>query len=140
MSIPAVGIKTGPLEDLALLGDGSLAAPHDPARAGWFAAGAVPGEVGPAVIAGHVDSTTGPAVFFDLRRVEPGDLVTVGLSDGSRSRFRVDRVVATAKKGFPTEAVFGPTPDAELRLITCSGPYDRRTGYLDNTVVFATKT
>lgn len=140
VTVGSIDLATSKLEKLSLLDDGSLAAPKDPDRAGWYAGGTVPGEVGPAVIAGHVDSTTGPAVFFDLQRVGRGDLVSVELSDGSRSRFRVDRVITTAKKGFPTDAVFGPTPDAELRLITCSGPYDRETGYLDNTIVFATKT
>lgn len=139
VAIPSIGVKATSLERLSLLDNGSLAAPKNPDRAGWFAGGTVPGEVGPAVIAGHVDSTTGPAVFFDLAQLRPGAKITVGRSDGASVRFRVDRVITTAKKGFPTDEVFGPTPDAELRLITCGGPYQKSVGYLDNTVVFATE-
>ncbi|MBA8792496.1 hypothetical protein FHX74_000090 [Friedmanniella endophytica] len=138
--IGSIGLKTASLEKLALLSNGELAAPKNPDRAGWFAGGTVPGQVGPAVIAGHIDSKTGPAVFFELRLVSKGDQIKVGLSDGRTVTFRVDRVITTAKKGFPTDEVFGPTPDAELRLITCGGPYDRTVqSYLDNTIVFATR-
>lgn len=139
VSIASIDLRSGSLEKLGLGSDGSLAAPHDPDRAGWYSAGTVPGAVGPAVIAGHVDSTTGPAVFYDLSRVKRGAAVTVTLSNHHTARFTVDRVVTTPKKGFPTDEVFGPTPDAQLRLITCGGPYDRSVGgYQDNTIVFAT--
>ncbi len=137
--IDSIDVRTTKLEQLALDPDGALAAPKDPDRAGWYAGGTVPGDVGPAVIAGHVDSKTGPAVFYDLRDVGVGDKVRVRLSNRSTTTFVVDRVLNTPKKGFPTEEVFGPTPDAQLRLITCGGPYDRTVGsYTDNTVVFAT--
>ena len=138
VAIPAIGVDTAPVETLALLPDGSLAAPVDFARTGWFAAGAVPGETGPAVIAGHVDSVAGPAVFYRLPELQVGDEVLVGLSDGRTVAFRVDGVQQAPKDDFPTEAVYGPTPDAQLRLITCSGEFDRvERSYLDNTVVFA---
>lgn len=138
VAIAAIGVRATHLEKLPLESDGSLASPENPDRAGWYADGTVPGETGPAVIAGHVDSKTGPAVFFDLREVERGDVVRVGLSNGRTKQFVVDRVVTVPKKGFPTDEVFGPTPDAELRLITCGGAYDRTAGgYLANTLVFA---
>ncbi len=137
--IHSIDVRATKLEQLALDSDGALAAPQDPDRAGWYSGGTVPGQVGPAVIAGHVDSKTGPAVFYDLSDVDPGDKVEVTLSDRSTTTFVVDRVLDTPKKGFPTDEVFGPTPDAQLRLITCGGPYDRTVGsYVDNTVVFAT--
>lgn len=137
--IDSISVRATRLEQLSLDPDGALAAPKDPDRAGWYAGGTVPGDVGPAVIAGHVDSKTGPAVFYDLRDVGVGDKVIVTLSNRSTTTFVVDRVLNTPKKGFPTEEVFGPTPDAQLRLITCGGPYDRTVGsYVDNTVVFAT--
>ncbi|HEY5822559.1 MAG TPA: class F sortase [Propionibacteriaceae bacterium] len=141
VTIASIDVRTTRLETLPLLSDGSLAAPKNPDRAGWYADGTVPGQVGPAVIAGHVDSKTGPAVFYDLKQVKRGQKILVALSDGTTTTFTVDRVLTTPKKGFPTDEVFGPTPDAQLRLITCGGPYDRTVGsYVDNTVVFATAT
>jgi len=90
------------------------------------------------VIAGHVDSRTGPAVFFRLRELRPGDRVDVTRADGARLRFAVDAIQRFPKARFPTAAVFGPTPAAELRLVTCTGSFDRARGsYRDNLVVFA---
>ncbi len=98
----------------------------------------MPGRLGPAVIAGHVDSRSGPAVFYRLRELRPGDLVVVERADGTRLRFLVERVDRFPKAGFPTAAVFGPVPSAALRLITCAGDFDRASGhYLDNLVVSA---
>lgn len=139
VTIDSIGVRTSRLETLATDDDGALEAPRNPDRAGWYAAGTVPGKTGPAVIAGHVDSTTGPAVFFDLKKVRKGDTIKVNVSDDTTTTFVADRVITTPKDGFPTDKVFGPTPDAELRLITCGGPYDRTVGgYVDNTIVFAT--
>lgn len=140
---PSIGLKANRLEELRLLPDGSLAAPKDPAIAGWYGEGPMPGELGPAILAGHVDSKTGPAVFARLGQLKPGDRVTVDVSEAGDSRrkvrFIVDRIVHASKKNFPTDEVYQATPDAQLRLITCSGPYDRVAGsYEDNTVVFAT--
>ncbi len=141
MSIPAIGVDAGPAEDLGLLADGSLAAPADFDRVGWFAGGTVPGDRGPAVVAGHVDSVAGPAVFYRLRELQPGDEVVVDLSDGRSVTFRVTGSLQAPKDAFPTEEVYGPTPDAELRLITCGGEFDRSVrSYEDNTVVFAVRT
>lgn len=139
VSISSIDLTARRLETLGTDDAGILESPKDPDRAGWYSAGTVPGDTGPAVIAGHVDSTTGPAVFYDLAKVSRGDTIKVALSDGSDITFTADRVLTTPKDGFPTEEVFGPTPDAELRLITCGGPYDRKVGaYVDNTIVFAT--
>jgi hypothetical protein len=137
LSITAIGVDT-PLESLELRSDGTLAAPREWNRAGWYAAGVRPGAPGPAVIAGHVDSTTGPAVFFKLRLLRVGDLVTVRRTDGSTAKFVVDNVHAYPKAQFPTSDVYGPTPVPELRLVTCTGDFDAGAGsYLDNLVVSA---
>lgn len=118
--------------------DGSLQAPTRWGRAGWYADGVRPGDAGPAVIAGHVDSTAGPAVFFDLRELRPGAVVAVRDSTGEVRHFVVYRVRSYPKDDFPTAAVFGPTALPELRLITCTGEFDYATrNYLENLVVFA---
>ena len=135
--VPSAGIDAA-LAGIGLDGDGSLVPPGDLATAGWFGQGPVPGEPGPAVLAGHVDSTGGPAVFFRLRDVRAGDPVLVTRADGSAVRFTVTRVARYAKTAFPTAEVYGPTPDAELRLITCGGDFDRAArSYRDNLVVYA---
>ncbi|MGX5654225.1 class F sortase, partial [Geodermatophilus nigrescens] len=135
--VPAIGVDSA-LVDLGLDGAGALGAPADFALAGWYADGPVPGETGPAVVAGHVDSTAGPAVFFRLRELAPGDEVLVDRSDGTTARFTVTRVERHPKDAFPTEAVYGPTADAQLRLVTCGGAFDRSVrSYEDNVVVFA---
>jgi hypothetical protein len=137
VEVPSIGVASA-LDRLVREPSGVLQTPATPSRAGWFAGGAVPGEPGPAVIAGHVDSKTGPAVFFRLRLLRPGALVVVGLSGGGSVRFRVTAVRSYPKDRFPTTEVYGPTPAPELRLITCGGDYDRRAGsYLDNVVAFA---
>ena len=137
--VPAIGVDS-PLEQLHLDPTGALQAPKDFAHAGWFADGAVPGDVGPAVIAGHVDSTTGPAVFYRLDRLRPGDTVQVERADGWVA-FTVADVRRYPKAAFPTAQVYGPTPDPQLRLITCSGPFDNaQRSYEDNTLVYAVAT
>ena len=135
--IPAIGVATR-LVRLGLEADGGMAVPVDFGRAGWFAEGPAPGQVGPAVIAGHVDSRTGPAVFYRLRELRPGQAVLVERADGTRLRFVVEQARSYPKASFPTADVFGPVPSAALRLITCAGDFDRARGsYRDNLVVFA---
>ncbi len=139
LRIPAIQVDA-PLEELHLDASGALGAPHDWAHAGWFADGAVPGEVGPAVIAGHVDSTTGPAVFARLDRLRPRDVIEVERG-GTLVSFAVVSVDRYPKDAFPTARVYGPTPDSQLRLITCSGDFNSaRRSYVDNTVVYAVAT
>jgi sortase (surface protein transpeptidase) len=136
LQIPAIGVDTS-VAPLGRNPDGTAQVPSSPSYAGWYDLGPRPGQLGPAVILGHVDSLTGPGVFYRLRSLLPGDIITIRAGD-QVLRFEVSRLMTYAKDQFPTAAVFGATPDAELRLITCSGPFDRSTGhYLDNIVVFA---
>ena len=138
VSVPAIGIKKTKLIHLGLTKSGALQVPHSTTVAGWFTGSPRPGAVGSAVIAGHVDSKTGPGIFFWLRVLKPGDEIYVGRADGTMAVFRVTRVHRYAKDKFPTDAVYGAVPDAELRLITCGGIFDRSLGsYLSNVVVFA---
>jgi sortase (surface protein transpeptidase) len=135
--VPAIGVDSELLR-LGTDATGALVPPDDPARAGWFAQGTVPGDVGPAVVAGHVDSVDGPAVFFRLRDLAPGEEVLVDRADGTTVRFTVTELGRYPKEDFPTEAVYGPTTRAELRLVTCGGDFDRSArSYEDNLVVFA---
>jgi sortase (surface protein transpeptidase) len=137
VSIPAIGVRSS-LEDLHRGAAGELDPPVDWDSAGWFSDGIVPGEVGPAVIAGHVDSPTSAAVFFRLDELVAGDEVHVRMSDGTTRTFTVDRSERAAKSAFPTSDVYGPTPTPQLRLITCDGTFDTATGhYTDNLIVFA---
>lgn len=137
LQIAAIGVDSS-LEKLRVTPDKLLAPPVDPARAGWFPGSAVPGEQGPAVIAGHRDSVNGPAVFWRLTDLRPGNRIKVTRSDGRIVAFEVVQVRRVARKNFPTEEVYGPTPDSTLRLITCGGLYDHVRGrYLDNVLVLA---
>ena len=135
--LPSIGVDSG-LVRLALDEERVLVPPTDFTTAGWFAEGPAPGSVGPAVIAGHLDSYEGPAVFFRLADLAPGDEVLVDRVDGTTARFEVRSVDRYPKDAFPTERVYGPTPGAELRLITCGGEFDRdERSYRDNVVVTA---
>jgi hypothetical protein len=125
---------------LAVLGldrTGALVPPTDYTHAGWYGGGPAPGDTGPAVIAGHLDSKTGPAVFARLPELRPGDRVEV-LRGLDWLPFRVVATRRDAKDRFPTAAVYDPTPGPELRLVTCGGSFDQRDRhYRDNVVVFA---
>jgi hypothetical protein len=134
--IPAIHVDSS-LESLSLNSAGVLNAPDRYDEAGWYAGGVVPGNNGPAVIAGHVDSTAGPAVFFSLRTLVPGELVSVERG-GVWVDFRVTQVEEYPKDQFPTDQVYRPTPDPELRVITCGGDFDTvHKRYYDNVVVYA---
>ena len=135
--IPAIGVSST-LVPLRLDKAGALQPPGDFVHAGWYTGGPAPGELGPAVIAGHVDSRKGPAIFFRLRELKPGDQVLVTRSDRRTARFRVVEVQRYPKNMFPAARVYMPTPDAALRLITCGGSFDyARRSYRDNIVVYA---
>jgi hypothetical protein len=137
VQIPAIGVDAA-IVPLGLRPDGTMDVPVDYGTASWYTGGPRPGENGPAVIAGHVDSETAPAVFYRLHHLHPGDEVDVPRADGTRSTFVVTRVARFEKEGFPTQEVFGPTADAELRLVTCGGDFDfTRLSYRANVVVFA---
>jgi hypothetical protein len=138
LAIPEIGVQTG-LVTLGLSAQGTVQVPPTTSVAGWYVHSPRPGAVGPAIILGHIDSTRGPGVFFRLPELRPGDPIYVRRSDGSTVEFLVTAVQSYLKARFPTEAVYGPTPDAELRLITCGGAFDPASShYLSNIVVFAT--
>ena len=118
--------------------NGSLQVPKSFGRAGYYTGRPTPGEIGPAIIVAHVNSKAGPAVFYRLRQLKPGDEVRITRADRSVVVFVVDRVEQHPKNAFPTEAVYGPTPDSTLRLVTCGGTFDRSSRhYRDNVIAFA---
>ena len=136
LRVGAIGVDTS-LETLKLGTDGELQPPKTNEKAGWYADGTAPGDVGPAVLAGHVDSQQGPAVFYRLREVTAGDKIEVTRGDKTVT-FTVTATGWYPKKAFPTDEVYGPTPDRQLRLITCGGVFDKTLrSYQDNFVVYA---
>lgn len=137
--IPAIAVSA-PLMSLALDSTGRLAAPPQQDRnlAGWYGDGASPGEIGTAVIAGHVDNNQGPAVFYNLGALKPGAEVDVDRSDGVTAVFTIDSVAAYPTRAFPNDKVYGDSTRAELRIITCGAGFDKRTHeYSGNVVAFA---
>ena len=137
LQIPSIGVDTS-LEPLWMNRQGELRPPRDPDLAGWFIDSVVPGNLGAAVVAGHLDSHTGPAVFWRLSDLRHGDKIRITRSDGMIARFTVAQVRQVKRAHFPTSQVYGPTPDRELRLITCGGQFDLTHGhYLGNVLVRA---
>ncbi|MGW6057259.1 class F sortase [Streptomyces sp. NPDC055189] len=138
VQIPALDVDAA-LVDLARTEDGGLSAPppDDADLAGWDAAGTPPGSTGTAVIAGHVDTREGPAVFYGLGALKKGAEVKVIREDGRTAEFTVDGVEEYEKDDFPSDKVYAPRTRPELRLITCSGTYDKTDGYSGNVVVYA---
>jgi hypothetical protein len=140
LTIPAIGVQANIIH-LGLTASGTLQVPSSTAVAGWYTGSPRPGAVGSAVIAGHIDSKSGPGVFFQLSSLHPGDRVYVRRADGTLAVFKVTVVRQFAKDSFPTSAVYGAVPDSELRLITCGGTFDPQLGsYLSNTVAYAVAT
>lgn len=136
--IPRINVEA-PIIPLGLNDDGTIEVPDQPEEAGWWLGGPEPGETGPAVILGHVDSQEeGPAVFFYLRYLEAGDEIHIDRVDGSTVSYVVEFSESHDKDAFPTDAVYGPTEQPTLRLVTCGGDFDFdvRT-YEENLVVFA---
>ena len=137
IEIPAIAVSA-PVIPLGLNPDRTLEVPEDFDETGWFTGGPEPGERGAAVIVGHVDSKDGPAVFYRLRALRPGDVIEVTLVDRSQVRYRVTSSLVVRKSRFPSDLVYARTRRATLRLITCDGPFNRSTGhYRDNYIVFA---
>jgi len=137
LEIPAIGVSS-PLVRLGLNRDGTMEVPGDFDLAGWFTGAPQPGQLGPAVIAGHVDSRTGPAVFYRLHQLRPGDRVRVVRADSRAVEFQVESLASYPKDRLPGEVVFGATTAPSLRLITCAGSFDRaRSSYRENLVVSA---
>ncbi|WP_157597121.1 class F sortase [Streptacidiphilus rugosus] len=137
--IPAIGVDA-PLVPLTLLPDQHLGAPpaNIPRAAGWYADGTPPGTPGTAVIAGHVDTDAGPAVFYNLGALKKGMTIAVPRADQTTAVFTIDAVAAYSATNFPTHTVYDPARRPELRLITCGAGYSRtRHSYLGNVVVYA---
>lgn len=139
LKIPAIAVDA-PFTPLSIGSSGRLDAPppNDNNLVGWFQGGVTPGERGASIVAGHVDTKTGPAVFLQLRFLRPGATVDITRADGTVASFKVDTVETFSKAKFPDKRVYADTPDAQLRLITCGGEYDKKAkDYEDNVVVFA---
>ena len=136
LRIPAIGLSV-PLTTLGLNDDGSVQVPTGAQQPGWFKLGPTPGQIGSAVILGHVDSQQGPGVFFELRTITAGDQVDVDLTDGAVAQFTVNTVVSYSKQQFPAQRVYGSHGSSALQLVTCGGVFDNQTGsYLSNIVVY----
>jgi len=136
LSIPAIGLKVS-LSQLGLNRNGTIQVPTDFQQPGWYRFGPSPGQLGSAVILGHVDSYRGPAVFYRLRDLQPGDAVAVALADGVTAHFVVRQVAMYLKAHFPTVQVYAPHGYSELQLVTCGGVFDPLAGsYLSNIVVY----
>ena len=137
LTIPLISVKTN-LITLGLAQGGAMQVPSSTTVAGWYTGSPRPGSIGSSIIVGHIDSTSGPGVFYRLTELRSGDDVFVKRADGTTAEFRVTSIQTYLKDQFPTEKVYGPTPDAELRLITCGGAFDAATGhYLSDIVVYA---
>jgi hypothetical protein len=140
LRIPSIGVRTD-LQHVGLARDGTIAPPSRWQTAGWYDRGPRPGQPGPAVIVGHVDSRAGPAVFHRLPGLRPGAAVLVDRRDGTTVEFAVTGSRQVAKSRFPAELVYAPTLETVLRLVTCGGTFDAGTGhYRDNIVVTAVAT
>ena len=139
LTIPLIGVQTQ-LITLGLATGGALQVPSSTSVAGWYTGSPRPGAVGSAIIVGHIDSLSRAGVFYRLSELRRGDDVYVKRADGTTAEFRVTSIQTYLKDQFPTGQVYGPTPDAELRLITCGGAFDSATRhYLSNIVVYATE-
>jgi len=140
LRIPALGMAVS-IGSLGLDSDGSVQVPSGTAQPGWFRLGPTPGQVGSAVILGHVDSYQGPGIFFQLRTLAAGDQVDVDLADGTTAQFTVNSVAQYSKQQFPATRVYGSHGSSALQLVTCGGVFDHQTGsYLSNIVVYTSLT
>jgi len=135
--IPKIDVEA-PIDGLGVDAENALEVPEDSERVGWWTGGAEPGQPDPAVLVGHRDSSTGPAVFIGLGELEPGDEIEVDRADGTTARFAIERLESHPKTEFPTSSVYGATDGSSLRLITCFGAFDEvERSYDDNLVVYA---
>lgn len=138
LRIPAINLSVGFEAPLGVDAEGSLEVPKGYEKVGWYKYGPTPGEIGPAVILGHIDSYKGPAVFYDLRKLKVGDDVFVDREDGKTVTFVVEKIETYPQSDFPTQTVYGNIDYAGLRLITCAGIYNKGTKrFSHNLVVFA---
>ncbi|PSM37289.1 class F sortase [Streptomyces dioscori] len=139
VAVPSVGI-TSSLMELGLNTDRTVQVPpaEEGMTAGWYTGGAVPGDIGAAVIIGHNDTRFGEAVFHDLKKIKEGADITVTDKTGKTLHFTVTATESVAKNAFPTQKVYGPTQERALRLITCDGDFDAEGHPVDNLIVYAT--
>ena len=139
IAIPKIGVEATVVE-VGLQADGAMQVP-DPDQVGWYKLGPRPGAPGPAVLVGHLNSRTGPAVFYRLRQLRPGDEILVGQRSGTSSRFVVGRLEQLPKTALPTKRIWTTTSRPLLRLVSCGGPFNHATGhYRDNIIVYASPT
>lgn len=139
LDIPAIGAHSS-LVPLGLNADNTVQVPPvtTPLQAGWYTYAPTPGEVGPAVVLGHVDGNHQKGIFFRLKELKPGDKVSIARKDGTTALFEVTKVDDVPKAEFEKAGVYDDTPDPQLRLITCGGVFDHSAhNYLDNIIVFA---
>lgn len=138
LRISAIGLDTSFVPPLGLNADKTVSVPDSYTEVGWYKNGATPGEIGASVILGHVDSYQGPAVFYSLGQLTKGDEIEVTREDGSVATFVVTDTERVAQDNFPTEKVYGAVNYAGLRLVTCTGIYNRGTlKYSHNLIVYA---
>jgi Sortase domain len=136
LSIPRIGVRAA-IVGVGRKPNGAMQVP-DPGHVGWYRLGPRPGDPGPAVLVGHVDSRTGPAVFYRLSQLRLGDEILVGQPNGTTTRFLVGRLERHPKTALPTTRIWPKTTRPLLRLITCAGSFDHTTGhYRDNLILFA---
>jgi hypothetical protein len=136
ISIPSIGVQSW-IVDLGLNADGTVQVPDSFHVVGWYEHGAAPGRAGPAVFLGHVDSVSGPGIFYRLGAIRPGDHVVVTRRDGRSITYAITGVRQYSKNAFPTIDVYGDTAMPTIRLVTCGGTFDSSTHhYLSNTVAF----
>ena len=139
LEVPALALSVN-LTTLGLNPNGTVQVPTTTNVAGWYRDGPSPGQIGSAVILGHVDSYRGIGAFFYLRTLRAGDRLQVFLADGQHPTFRVTRVATYVKSAFPDQAVYGSHGYSALQLVTCGGVFDHATGsYESNVVVYAVR-
>jgi hypothetical protein len=138
LSIPSIGVQA-PIVGVGLKANGAMQTP-EPGQVGWYRHGPKPGDPGPAVLVGHVDTRTGPDVFYRLRDLRPGDEILVGRPDGTTARFLVGRLERHPKSELPTSRIWTKTSGPQVRLVTCAGSWDPATRhYRDNLIVYAAR-
>ena len=138
LQIPKINLDTTFVPPLGLNPDKTVTVPDSYEEVGWYKGGATPGEIGPAVILGHVDSYEGPAIFYSLGQLAKGDEVEVTRADGSTALFVVTDTERVPQDAFPTQKVYGDVDFAGLRLVTCTGIYNKgQLRYSHNLIVYA---
>ncbi len=138
LQIPDIGVNAQVI-NVGKKADGTIQVPSDPSQVGQYQNAPSPGEIGPAIIVGHVDSMKGPAVFWRLHLLQPGETIKIVRADGTIATFKINKVENFSQENFPTQEVYGNLDYPGLRLITCGGSFNYLTRhYSDNTVVFAT--